>query len=163
MNHRLHDYFLLGQRIFVAAGLDPNIFVRQLDALRRSGGAEIAAGDTFVVAMRAALEKLSHSAVAGVGLPGWKSWFPNGCAAVKLASGEVVIGIRPKKLVALLPPQPSWGSDWLPRNERDAGGALLRTSSIFVDIGVKLGKREPSSGNVFWEFYVSPDYRADGQ
>lgn len=163
MNHRMHDYVLLGQRIFEAAGIDPKVFMNQLDALRRNSGAEIAAGDTFVVAMRATLEKLSKNAVSGVGLPGWKSWFPKGCAAVKLSDGEIVVGIRPKKLVELLPAQSHLGRDWLPRNAREAGGALLRTSPIFSDIGVKLSKREPSSGNVYWEFCVSPDYRADGE
>jgi hypothetical protein len=163
MNHRMHDYCLLGQRIFTVAGLDPDIFMRQLDELRRSTGAEIAAGDTFVIAVRAVLEKLSRNAVIGVGLPGWKSWFPDGCAAAKPDGGETVIGIRPKKLVELVGKERAVGIDWLPRNEREAGGALLRTSPIFADIGVKLGKREPSKGNVYWEFCLTPEYRADGQ
>ena len=163
MNHRMHDYYLLGQRIFKATGFDPGIFVRQLDELRRNTGAEIAVGDTFVVAMREVLEEISRNAGLGVGLPGWKSWFPGGFAAVKLEDGGFVIGIRPKKLAELIGKKRIVGSDWLPRNEREAAGALLRTSTIFVDIGVQLGKREPSAGNAFWEFYLPPNYRPDGQ
>jgi hypothetical protein len=163
MDHRMHDYCLLGQRLFQAARLDPDIFTRQLDELRRSTGAEIAAGDTFVIAMRAVLEKLSKGAVAGDNLPGWKSWFPLGCAAVRADDGAMVIGIRPKKLTELVRAQPFMGGDWLPRNEREAGGALLRTIPIFSDIGVKVLKREPSKGNVYWEFNLTPRYRADGQ
>ena len=163
MNHRMHDYQLLGQNIFEAAELDPRTFDRQLDALRRSTGGDIAAGDTFVVAMRQILEDLSRNAVAGRGLPGWKAWFPNGFEAIKLAGGKTVIGIRPKKLAELLERKRILGNDWLPRNPREAGGALLRTSPIFADIGVKLSKREPSASNVFWEFLISKDYRADGQ
>jgi hypothetical protein len=75
----------------------------------------------------------------------------------------MVIGIRPKKLTELVRAQPFMGGDWLPRNEREAGGALLRTIPIFSDIGVKVLKREPSKGNVYWEFNLTPRYRADGQ
>lgn len=163
MNHRMHDYCLLGQRIFKAVGANPDQFMRLFDELRRNNGTEIAAGDTFVVAMRAVLEKLSKDAVAGARLPGWKSWFPEGYAAVKLETDGMIIGIKPRKLVEQLRNQPFSCGNWLPRNEREAGGALLRTSPIFSDIGVKLCKREPSSGNVYWEFILTTDYTADGQ
>jgi hypothetical protein len=163
MDHRLHDFVRLGERVYEAAGLSSAQFVKRLDDLRRSTGADIAAGDTFVIAMRKTLERFAQSAEAGTTLPGWKSWFPAGHAAVKLGSGEVLIGIRPKTLVAQLQLHAPGSNDWLPRNEREAGGALLRAGPIFANIGVILSKREPSSGNAYWEFCLSNDYTADGQ
>lgn len=126
MGHRLHDYALVGQRIYAAAGVDPEKFMKQFDQLRRSTGAEIAAGDSFVVGARKVLADLARGAQAGDSLPGWKSWHPSGTVAVRRSGGGVVIGIRARAMVERLRHSGTAhrGEDWLPRNERELSGAL---------------------------------------
>lgn len=153
MNHRMHDFVQLGMRIFAAVGLAPEQFVGQFDELRRSTGADIAAGDAFVTALQAVIERLAQNAQRGESLPGWKTWFPTGSCAVLGEDGVAVIGVRPRKLVELLASAPQgFGRDYLPRNEREAAGALLRTMPVLSAIGIQSAKREPSKGNAYWEF-----------
>lgn len=163
MEHRLHDFVVAGEKIFAAAGFPPEKFREQLDKVRKSAGAEIAAGDSFVVAMQTVLRNLARGAVPGEILPGYKAWFPSGVTAVCSAQGDYIVGIRPQTLVELIhraPRNPFDSTDWLPRNAREAGGAFLRTSTIFADVGVKVSKREPSSGNAYWEFVFQPSLLA---
>ena len=153
--HRLHDFCIAGQRIFSAAGLVPGNFMKEVDRMRASTGAEIAAGDTFVVAVRKMLNDLVKGCLPAEALPGWKMWFPKRVAAVRRADGHAVIGIRPREFVRHIRPNLNLDQQdvgWMPRNERDLSGAMLRTTPIFSDIGIKVAKREPSAGNVYWEF-----------
>jgi len=147
--------------ISVAAGLEPDLFVtdlfvKQFDALRKASGAEIAAGDSFVLATKKVLAVASKLAADGDCLPGYHSWFAAGTAAVRTGHG-VVVGVRPKVLVEKLKLYPTPGADWLPRNEREAAGALLRATPILRDIGIDVYKRQPSVGNVYWEFTFSSE------
>lgn len=152
--HRLHDFCIAGQRIFAAAGLKSSQFMDWMNRMRASTGAEIAAGDSFVTSVRKALAELATRATDGEALPGWKTWFPTGYAAVRRAGGHVVIGVRPKGLFSLLRGQiaPINTDGWMPRNERDMGNALLRSTPILSDVSINVTKREPSSGNAYWEF-----------
>lgn len=152
--HRLHDFCISGQRIFAAAGLKPSQFMDLMNRMRASTGAEIAAGDSFVTAVRKVLDELAKRCTGGEVLPGWKTWFREGCAAVRRADGYVVLGVRPRGLFSLIRSQiaPINTDGWMPRNERDVGGALLRSTPIFADIGIRVAKREPSAGNAYWEF-----------
>lgn len=160
--HRLHDFCIAGQRIFAAAGLKPSQFMDLMNRMRASTGAEIAAGDSFVTAVRKVLDELATRATDGEALPGWKTWFPTGYAAVRRTDGHVVIGVRPKGLFALLRGQiaPINTDGWMPRNEREMGNALLRSTPILSDVSVNVTKREPSSGNAYWEFTLR-DVQAD--
>lgn len=161
-NHRLHDFVELGQRIFSASGISPDEFVRLMDNLRRESGTEIAQGDAFIVATCGVLRKAAAGPQAGEKLPGWNAWFPNGIVSIRLADGSVLIGIRAKYFVSqLLGASLTGGGDWLPKNERELSGALIRTTPIFSDIGIRVGKREPSKGHGYWEFYISADGVAD--
>jgi hypothetical protein len=156
-SHRLHDFVELGQRIFSAAGLEPSQFGGLMDAMRREQGAEIAAGDSFITTAKLTLRAMLKSAPGSDALPGYKSWFQAGHAAVRLEAGGAIVGVRPRNLVGRLAASPTTGGDWLPRNERELSGALLRTTPIFSDIGIAVGRREPSKGNTFWEFRFSPE------
>ena len=160
MDHRLHDYCQLGRRILEAAELDPDEFVRQFDQLRRSTGAEIAAGDVFVARTLKLLDSLKRGAAVADKLPGWKSWFPTGAAAVRTSAGQIIVGIKPKHLIEHLRSQVSTyhsEGDWLPKNEREAAGALLRTTPIFADLGVTTNKRALSARHSYWEFEFPDD------
>lgn len=152
--HRLHDFCIAGQRIFAAAGLKPSQFMDLMNRMRASTGAEIAAGDSFVTAVRKVLDELATRSTDGEALPGWKTWFPTGYARVRRADGYVVIGVRPKGLFSLLRGQiaPINTDGWMPRNEREMGNALLRSTPILSDVSINVTKREPSSGNAYWEF-----------
>lgn len=164
-NHRLHDFVKLGQQIFAGIGENPERFTGLMDEMRRANGAEIAEGDDFIIAVRKCLRGTITNAPTGVGLPGWKSWFSNQHTGCILVDGTAVVGIRPSALVNKLGPS-AYGRDWLPKNTRELSGALLRTSSIFSDIGIHITKREPSKGNVYWEFSLSKEAvnaLADGQ
>ena len=70
VNHRLHDFCLFGQRIFIALGQPPEKFMRLVDLMRRRTGSEIASSDDFVVAVREVLGEAAENAQAGDGLPG---------------------------------------------------------------------------------------------
>jgi hypothetical protein len=159
--HRLHDFVELGKKIFSAIGEEPDRFVKMMDDMRRETGAEIAAGDTFITAMQGLLRKIVKAAPTGASLPGWKAWFPSGYTAIRLDDGGAVVGLRAKYLVANLKAPLTTGADWLPRNERELAGALLRTMPIFSDIGIGVGRREPSKGHTYWEFSLSPGAVAD--
>ena len=152
--HRLHDFCIAGQRVFAAAGLEPSQFMDLMNRMRASTGAEIASGDSFVTTVRKALDELATHAKDGETLPGWKTWFPTGYAAVRRADGHVVIGVRPKGLFALIRGAiaPINTDGWMPGNERQMGDALLRSTPIFSDVSINVTKREPSSGNSYWEF-----------
>ena len=160
-SHRLHDFMELGKKIFAGIGEDPERFVRMMDDMRRETGAEIAAGDTFIVAVRGMLRTIVKAAPGGVALPGWKSWFKSGNSSARLEDGSVVIGVRAKYLVENLKSPLTAGTDWLPRNERELAGALLRTMPVFADIGISVGRREPSKGHTYWEFSLTPSAVAD--
>lgn len=160
--HRLHDFCIAGQRVFAAAGLEPSQFMDLMNRMRASTGAEIASGDSFVTTVRKALDELATHAKDGEALPGWKTWFPTGYAAVRRADGHVVIGVRPKGLFSLIRGAiaPLNTDGWMPGNERQMGDALLRSTPIFSDVSINVTKREPSSGNAYWEFTLR-DGQAD--
>lgn len=157
-SHRLHDFVELGKRVFSAAGVGPEEFERLMDGLRQEQGAEFAAGDSFITATRAALRGLVKSAPVGAALPGYKSWFPTGWAAVRLEGSGVIVGFRARSILdRLRMPLGMAGGDWLPKNERELAGALFRTTPIFGDIGIKVGRRELSKGHPYWEFMLTPE------
>jgi hypothetical protein len=153
-SHRLHDFMELGQQIFAGIGEDPARFVGLMDEMRRASGAEIAAGDDFIVAVQKVLHGMVTKVPAGDALPGYKSWFPDGYVGCRHSAGGAIVGIRPRALVEKLGPA-QYGRDWLPKNERDLKGALLRTGPIWGDIGVHISQKVPSKGNVYWEFRLS--------
>ncbi len=97
-NHRLYDFVELGESIFRAAGLEAGRFIKHMDELRSSTGEEIASGDAFIISIRRVLASLAREAETGGTLPGYKAWFTEGHAAVKRPDGNVVVGVRPKKL-----------------------------------------------------------------
>lgn len=152
--NRLHDFCIAGQRVFAAAGIEPGKFMKFVDRMRASTGAEIASGDTFIIVLLEVLRGLSVKSTTGEQLPGWKSWFPNKMASVIGANGECLAGIRPKHLVNLVQAKPTLGfdRDRLPKNERELSGALHRVTPTLTDIGIRVSKREPSTGNSYWEF-----------
>ncbi len=164
-NHRLYDFVELGESIFRAAGVEAGTFIKHMDDLRASTGAEIASGDDFIIATRKALETLARQAITGECLPGYKSWFTSGATAVRRNDGTIVIGVRQKKLFDLSrrfytfngPDQ----NDWVPRSEREVSGALLRTTPIFESIGIQVAKREPSQGHPYWEFTLEAARQRD--
>lgn len=162
--HRLHDFCIAGQRVFAAAKLEPSQFMDLMNRMRASTGAEIASGDSFVTTVRKALDELATQATDGEALPGWKTWFPTGYAAIRRADGHIIIGVRPKGLFSLLRGTiaPINTDGWMPGNERQMGDALLRSTPIFSDVGIKVSKREPSSGNVFWEFTFCDGHSGTG-
>jgi hypothetical protein len=162
-SHRLHDFVELGKTIFAAIGEEPDRFVKMMDDMRRTTGSEIAAGDTFITATRTLLAKLLKGAPKGRALPGWNSWFSKDCAAVLIEDGSAVVGIRGRYIVANLKAPLTNGIDWMPKNDRDLNGALLRTMPIFADIGIEVVKREPSKGHPYWEFCLTKPAIALGE
>lgn len=153
--HRLHDFCIAGQRIYAAAGLKPSAFMDSVDEMRASIGAEIAAGDEFVTAIRKTLEELAQQPGGSGEIPGWKKWFPAGYWVGRQEDGRTVVVIRPKKLFSMIRNQILVGTGgWMPRNERDMGNALVRSTPIFSDVGIRAAKREPSAGNAYWEFIL---------
>lgn len=163
-NHRLYDFVALGEAICQAAEVESGTFIKQMNELRASTGAEIASGDEFIIATRKTLGTLVGKAIPGETLPGYKSWFSDGAVAVRQASGRVIVGIRGKALFDLSArsyPVGSIRGDWVPRSEREVSGALLRTTPIFSDIGIQVVKREPSKGHPYWEF-VLPEAQCNG-
>lgn len=158
-NHRMLDLLLLGEDTCALVGATAGTFIRAMDDLRASAGAELAAGDDFITATRRVLEEVSRNAQRGEALPGYKRWFDGGTVAVRLGDDSVLVGIRPRTLFSLSQRYYPIGlrDSWTPRNEREVTGALLRTTPVFGDIGIAVEKREPSRGNAYWEFHLPPD------
>jgi hypothetical protein len=152
--HRLHDFCIAGQRIYAAADLKPSEFMDGVDKMRASIGAEIAAGDEFVKTVRKTLNEFVKSAANGGEIPGWKKWFPAGHWVGQLADGRVIVTVRPKYFFTAIRSHVTLinTDGWMPRNEREMGNALVRSTPIFSDIGIRVTKREPSEGNAYWEF-----------
>lgn len=156
-NHRLHDFVELGKKLFKAIGESPEKFVAMMDEMRRSTGAEIAAGDDFIVALRGLLRRIAKDAPVGEVLPGWQAWHRTGFVAIRRSDGTVTIGARARWLVENLRNRLGSGGDWLPRNERELAGALVRTMPLLADIGIRIVKREPSKNHPYWEFVFETD------
>jgi energy-coupling factor transporter ATP-binding protein EcfA2 len=157
--HRLHDFCIAGQRVFAEAGVPPEQFMQYVDEMRASAGAEMAAGDSFVIALRKVLRDCIRGAKPGAHLPGWKKWFPQQVTSVIDEEKMCTTGIRPQRLLELMSAKRMYNAsdEWLPKSTRELNGALLRVTPILNDIGIKARKCEPSSGNAYWEFVYPAD------
>lgn len=157
MDHRLHDFALLGRAIYAAAGRGDERFDREFDRMRKAAGADLAAGDGFITALCNLLGEYARRAKPGQNLPGYKTWFPNRWAAVRPQETEAVIAMRPSFLVDQLQNRIGFNIDWRPKNERELAGALLRAAPVLADIGIRVEKRQPSAGHSYWEFSTTSE------
>tara|TARA_B100000780_G_scaffold261603_1_gene214135 strand:- start:998 stop:2680 length:1683 start_codon:yes stop_codon:yes gene_type:complete len=152
VNHRLYEFCFAGQRVCAAGGLEPSHFVDLVDRMRASTGADIAAGDPFVTAVRDILNKKAETAITGDKLPGYRTWWQDGWASVSVIDGTVICAFRSKALLERF--TDTWGasSGWRPKNTRQLDHALLRATPIFNDIRINVTKLSAGDGRPYWEF-----------